>query len=42
MKYKTKKFKYAEKLAKEGLSIPIDPNLKLKDIKKIIKVINLL
>ena len=42
MKYKTKKFKYAEKIAKEGVSIPVDPNLKSKDIKKIIKVINLL
>ena len=34
------KFKNAEKLAKDSISIPIDPNLKSNDIKRIVKVLN--
>ena len=38
--YKNKKFENSEKIAKCGLSIPIDPNLKENEITKICKVIN--
>ena len=34
------RFKNAENLAKNSLSIPIDPNLKIKDMRKIVKVLN--
>ena len=30
----------AERIAKEGISLPIDPNLSVSDLKKIIKIIN--
>ena len=39
-KYSNQKFPNAEKLAKYGLSLPIDPNLTKKDIKKIIILMN--
>ena len=32
--------KNSEVLAKQGISLPIDPNLKKNEIKKIIEVIN--
>ena len=38
--FKNKKFLNAEYIAKRGLSIPIDPNLKMKDIKKITQILN--
>ena len=38
--FKKEKFPNAEKLAREALSLPIHPLLKLKDIKKISKIIN--
>ncbi len=38
--FKNQKYFNAEKIAKEGISIPIDPNLKIKDQKKIIKILN--
>ena len=34
------KFKNSEKIAKQGISIPIDPNLKKSEVVKICKVIN--
>ena len=34
------KFANAEKLAKKGISLPIDPNLEIKQVKKIVKLIN--
>ena len=39
-KYKKQKFKNAEKLAKNGISLPIDPNLKKNDIKRVVDLIN--
>jgi len=39
-KFKTKKFKNAERIAKEGISIPIDPNLSKKNIEIIIHTLN--
>ena len=38
--FKGKKFDNAEKLAKSCISIPIDPNLKLQEIKKIVNCVN--
>ena len=38
--FKNKTFKNSEVLAKQGISLPIDPNLKKNEIKKIIEVIN--
>ena len=38
--FKNQKFPNSEKIAKEGISLPIDPNLSLKEIKKITKVLN--
>jgi len=38
--FKGKKFNNAEKLAKSCISIPIDPNLKLQEIKKIVNCVN--
>ena len=38
--FKGKKFNNAEKLAKSCISIPIDPNLKLQEIKKIVNCLN--
>ena len=40
IKFKRKKFCNAERMAKEGISIPIDPNLSNKDINIIIKTLN--
>ena len=34
------KFTNAEELAKKGISLPIDPNLEIKQVKKIVKLIN--
>ena len=34
------KFKNSEKIARQGISLPIDPNLKKSEIIKICKVIN--
>jgi len=39
-KYQNKTFKNSEFLAKFGLSLPIDPNLKQKDILKICQILN--
>lgn len=39
-KYKKKRFKNAEKLSREGVSIPIDPNLNKKQLKFIVKTLN--
>jgi len=39
-KFGKDKFKNSEKIAKQGISIPIDPNLKKSEIIKICKVIN--
>ena len=41
-KFKNKKFKNAERIAKEGISIPIDPNLSQKNIETIIHTLNAL
>ena len=41
-KFKNKKFKNAERIAKEGISIPIDPNLSKKNIETIIHTLNAL
>ena len=38
--FKNKKFKNAERIAKEGISIPIDPNLSKKNIEIIIRTLN--
>ena len=38
--FKKQKYPNSEKLAKECVSLPIDPNLKLSDLKKISKTIN--
>ncbi len=38
--FKNQKYPNAEKLAKKGLSLPIDPNLKKIEINKILKVVN--
>ena len=38
--FKNKKYKFSEKLAKNCLSLPIDPNLKKSEINKIISVLN--
>ena len=38
--FKNKKFINAERLAKEGISIPIDPNLNQKDLKIIVNTLN--
>ena len=40
--FKNKKFKNAERIAKEGISIPIDPNLSEKNIHIIIHTLNTL
>ena len=40
--FKNKKFKNAERIAKEGISIPIDPNLSKKNIQIIIRTLNTL
>ena len=39
-KFGKRKFKNSEKIAKQGISIPIDPNLKKSEIIKNCKVIN--
>lgn len=39
-KYQKKSFKNSEYLAKYGLSLPIDPNLRQKDILKICQILN--
>ncbi len=39
-KFKNKRFKNAEKLAKYSISIPIDPNLSKKEINYIVKTLN--
>ena len=39
-KFKGKLFPNAENLAKKGLSLPINPELKLRDIKKITEILN--
>jgi len=39
-KYKDKKFVNSERLAKEGISIPIDPNLNQKDLNIIVNTLN--
>ena len=39
-KYKNKKFVNSERLAKEGISIPIDPNLNQKDLNIIVNTLN--
>ena len=41
-KFKNKKFKNAERIAKEGISIPIDPNLSKKNIAIIVHTLNTL
>ena len=38
--FSKRSFKNAEKIAKEGISIPIDPNLSNKNLKLIIKILN--
>tara|TARA_B100000029_G_scaffold186378_1_gene183714 strand:+ start:1325 stop:2422 length:1098 start_codon:yes stop_codon:yes gene_type:complete len=38
--YKNQKYINAEQIAKQGLSIPIDPNLNKKEVSKIINVLN--
>ena len=40
--FKNKKFSNSEKLANQGISLPIDPFLKKKEVIKICKIINLL
>ena len=40
--FKNKKFKNAERIAKEGISIPIDPGLSKKNIQIIIRTLNTL
>jgi len=39
--FKKQKFKNAENLAKNGISLPIDPNLSKNELDKIIKLLNL-
>ena len=39
-RFKNKKFFNAEILAQNGLSLPIDPNLKINEINKVIKLVN--
>ena len=39
-KFINQKFPNSENLAKFGISLPIDPNLKISEIKKICKVLN--
>ena len=39
-RFKKQKFRNSEKLARNGISMPIDPNLKLIEIKKIVKILN--
>ena len=41
-KFSGKKFKNAELLAKNGISLPIDPNLKQIELKIIVNTINAL
>ncbi len=38
--FKKEKFINAEYLAKQGISLPIDPNLSIKNLEKIVKVLN--
>ena len=38
--FKNQKYPNAEKIASQGISLPIDPNLRNKDLRKIVKVIN--
>ena len=38
--FKSKKFEYAENIANNCLSLPIDPTLSIKNIKKIVSVLN--
>ena len=38
--FKRQKYPNAERIGKEGISLPIDPNLSISNLKKIIKVIN--
>ena len=38
--YKNKTFPNAERLAKEGISIPIDPNLNQKELNTIVNTLN--
>lgn len=38
--FKKQKYPNAEKIAKEGISIPVDPNLTIKNLNKISRVIN--
>tara|TARA_Y100000590_G_scaffold204374_1_gene231799 strand:+ start:138 stop:335 length:198 start_codon:yes stop_codon:yes gene_type:complete len=38
--YKNQKYIDAEQIAKQGLGIPIDPNLNKKEISKIINLLN--
>ncbi len=38
--FKNQKYPNAEKIASQGISLPIDPNLRNKDLRKVVKVIN--
>ncbi len=38
--FKKEKYPNAERIAKEGISLPIDSNLKIRNLKKIIKIVN--
>ena len=38
--FKDQKYPNAEKVASQGISLPIDPNLRNKDLRKVVKVIN--
>ena len=39
-KFMNKSFKNAEKLAKNSLSLPVDPNLSKKELNYIVKTLN--
>ena len=39
-RFQKQKFPNAEKLAKYGISLPIDPNLKTLEVKKICRILN--
>ena len=38
--FRGQRYPNSERIAKEGISLPIDPNLSVSDLKKIIKIIN--
>ena len=38
--FKNEQFPLSEKLARNGISLPIDPNLKKADVEKVVKIIN--